>query len=71
MTSFEMTTERPRARPFRDGAVSVLLAPFKRLLQAQRDYLAIQHLKSLKREQLDDIGLERSEIEAAVHGRLH
>ena len=70
MTSFEMVTGGKPAKPFRDVAAWVLLAPFKRLLRAQREYLAIQHLKGLEREQLDDIGLERSEIEAAVRGQL-
>lgn len=70
MTSFEMATGNRRARPFREVAARILVAPFKRLLRAQREYLAVQHLRGLEREQLDDIGLERGEIEAAVHGRL-
>ena len=70
MTSFEMVTGGKPAKPFREVAARALLAPFKRLLQAQREYLAIQHLRGLEREQLDDVGLERSEIVAAVRGRL-
>ena len=72
MTSFEMVTGDRQARPFirvTSWALRASLALFRRLLRAQRKYLAIQHLRELEREQLDDIGLDRSEIEAAVLGR--
>lgn len=72
MTSFELVTGDHRTRPIGRAASWVLRAPlalFFRLLRAQREYLAIQHLRALEREQLDDIGLERSEIVAAVRGR--
>ena len=72
MTSFEMVTDDRRTSAFDRVTSWVLWAPlalFRRLLRAQRDYLAIQHLRALEREQLDDIGLDRSQIEAAVLGR--
>ncbi len=72
MTSFEMVTANRPAKSFEKIVSWALWAPlalFRRLLRAQRDYLAIQHLRKLGREQLDDIGLDRSEIEVAVWGR--
>ena len=72
MTSFETVTASKPTNPFARAASWAFQAPlalFRRLLRAQRDYLAIQHLQGLEREQLDDIGLERSEIVAAVRGR--
>lgn len=72
MTSFELVTGDRRTRPLDRVASWVLRAPlalFRRLLRAQRDYLAIQHLRALEREQLDDIGLDRGEVVAAVRGR--
>jgi uncharacterized protein YjiS (DUF1127 family) len=72
MTSFEMVTGNRQTKPFEKIVGWVLWAPlalFHRLLRAQRKYLAVQHLRELEREQLDDIGLDRSEIEAAVWGR--
>ena len=72
MTSFEMVAANRPIKPFEkivSWAMWVPLALFRRLLRAQRDYLAIQHLRELGREQLDDIGLDRSEIEAAIWGR--
>ena len=72
MTSFEMVTDIRQAGPIRHITRWALWAPlalFRRLLRAQREHLAIQHLRKLEREQLDDIGLDRSEIVAAVRGR--
>jgi uncharacterized protein YjiS (DUF1127 family) len=72
MTSFEMVTANRPTKSFEKIVSWALWAPlalFRRPLRAQRDYLAIQHLRKLGREQLDDIGLDRSEIEAAVWGR--
>ena len=72
MTSFEMVAANRPIKPFEkivSWAMWAPLALFRRLLRAQRDDLAIQHLRELGREQLDDIGLDRCEIEAAVRGR--
>ena len=72
MTSFEMAAGSKPTNPFSRGASWVLQAPlalFRRLLRAQREYLAIQHLQGLEREQLEDNGLERGEIVVAVRGR--
>lgn len=73
MTSFEMASANRPAKLSAQVFAWVLWAPlalFRRALQAQREYLAIQHLRGLEREQLDDVGLERSQIEAAVRGRI-
>ena len=72
MTSFELVTGDRRPRLTGRTASWVLRVPlalFFCLLRAQREYLASQHLRTLEREQLDDIGLDRSEIVAAVRGR--
>ena len=72
MTSFEMATGGRQTRPLSRLTARVMWAPvalFHRLLRAQREYLAIQHLQGLEREQLEDVGLEHWEIEAAVRGR--